>query len=148
MFTLSPTRFPQVLGPAHRSSGMPSLRALVCDDYSMVRETIRPLLVEAGFETIREATLATEAISLAEMSQPDVIVLDLSLPGMSGLQAIPILRLVSPRSTVVVFSAYDIWREACVDAGASAYVDKGDLEALADVLGRVAAKTPLGRITP
>ena len=63
---------------------MAPLRALVCDDYSMVRETIRPLLLDAGFETVREATLATEAISLAEMSQPDLIVLDLSLPGMSG----------------------------------------------------------------
>ena len=128
---------------------MASLRALVCDDYSMVRETIRPLLVEAGFETIREATLATEAISLAEMTQPDVIVLDLSLPGMSGLQAIPILRLVSPRSAVVVFSAYDIWRDACVDAGASAYVDKSDLQALDETLRRVANKSPLGgRTTP
>jgi two-component system invasion response regulator UvrY len=127
---------------------MPSLRALVCDDYSMVRETIRPLLVEAGFDHVREATLATEAISLAEMSPPDVIVLDLSLPGMSGLQAIPILKLVSPRSTILVFSAYDIWREACVAAGAAAYVDKGDLEALSDALVRVATKTPLGRIAP
>jgi len=127
---------------------MATLRALVCDDYSMVRETIRPLLVEAGFETVREATLATEAISLAEMTQPDVIVLDLSLPGMSGLQAIPILRLVSPRSTVIVFSAYDIWREACVDAGAAAYVDKGDLDALQSVLERVAAKGPVGRPLP
>ncbi|MBV8160707.1 MAG: response regulator transcription factor [Acidimicrobiia bacterium] len=127
---------------------MASLRALVCDDYSMVRETIRPLLVEAGFETVREATLATEAISLAEMTQPDIIVLDLSLPGMSGLQAIPILKLVSPRSTVVVFSAYDIWRDACVDAGAATYVDKGDIETLAEVLRQVASKGPLGRITP
>src|SRR3954462_7725968 len=143
-----PARFAQVPGPIHRSTGMPSLRALVCDDYSMVRETIRPILVEAGFETVREASLATEAISLAEMSQPDVIVLDLSLPGMSGLQAIPILKLVSPRSTIIVFSAYVIWREACVDAGASTYVDKGDLEALSDALGRVATKTPLGRIIP
>jgi DNA-binding NarL/FixJ family response regulator len=114
----------------------------------MVRETIRPLLVEAGFETIREATLATEAISLAEMCQPDVIVLDLSLPGMSGLQAIPILRLVSPHSIVVVFSAYDIWRDASVDAGAAAYVDKSDLQALDEVLRRVATKSPLGRTTP
>jgi CheY-like chemotaxis protein len=119
---------------------MASLRALVCDDYSMVRETIRPLLVEAGFETVREATLATEAIALAELVQPDVIVLDLSLPGMSGLQAIPILRLVSPRSAIVVFSAYDIWREAAVDAGALSYVDKSDLPGLQAVLVQVATK--------
>ena len=125
---------------------MASLRALVCDDYSMVRETIRPVLVEAGFDTVREATLATEAISLAELIQPDVIVLDLSLPGMSGLQAIPILRLVSPRSAVVVFSAYDIWREASVEAGAYAYVDKSDLDRLAAVLEQVATKGPLGRM--
>ena len=127
---------------------MATLRALVCDDYSMVRETIRPLLVEAGFEMVREATLATEAISLAEMTQPDVIVLDLSLPGMSGLQAIPILKLVSPRSVVVVFSAYDIWREACVDAGAAAYVDKGDLEALDVMLRQVATRGPAAAPRP
>jgi len=123
---------------------MASLRALVCDDYSMVRETIRPLLVEAGFETVREATLATEAIALAELLQPDVIVLDLSLPGMSGLQAIPILRLVSPRSAIVVFSAYDIWRQAAVDAGAYAYIDKSDLESLEQMLAQVATG-PVGR---
>ena len=127
---------------------MATLRALVCDDYSMVRETIRPLLVEAGFEMVREATLATEAISLAEMTQPGVIVLDLSLPGMSGLQAIPILKLVSPRSVVVVFSAYDIWREACVDAGAAAYVDKGDLEGLDVMLRQVATKAPIATPRP
>ena len=124
---------------------MPSLRALVCDDYSMVRETIRPLLVEAGFEIIREATLATEAISLAEMTQPDAIVLDLSLPGMSGLQAIPILKLVSPRSVVVVFSAYDIWREASMDAGAYEYVDKADLERLGSVFRSIAAASAVGQ---
>ena len=127
---------------------MASLRAVVCDDYSMVRETIRPLLVEMGFETIREASLATEAISLVELTQPDLIVLDLSLPGMSGLQAIPILKLVSPSSTVVVFSAYDVWRDACLDAGASAYVDKSDIEGLETVLRRVAARGPLGSINP
>jgi DNA-binding NarL/FixJ family response regulator len=106
----------------------------------MVRETIRPLLVEAGFETVREATLATEAIALAELVQPDVVVLDLSLPGMSGLQAIPILRLVSPRSAVVVFSAYDIWREASLEAGAHSYVEKSDLPRLQAVLQQVATK--------
>jgi CheY-like chemotaxis protein len=127
---------------------MASLRALVCDDYSMVRETIRPLLVEAGFDIVREATLATEAIALAELLQPDVVVLDLSLPGMSGLQAIPILKLVSPRSAIVVFSAYDIWREASVEAGAIEYVDKSDLDTLQTVLQRVATKGPLGRIKP
>jgi CheY-like chemotaxis protein len=124
---------------------MASLRALVCDDYSMVRETIRPLLLDAGFETVREATLATEAISLAEMSRPDVIVLDLALPGMSGLQAIPILKLVSPRSVVVVFSAYDIWREASLEAGAYEYVDKSDLTRLGDVFRRVASASAVGQ---
>ena len=124
---------------------MASLRAIVCDDYSMVRETIRPLLVEAGFDMVREATLATEAIALAELVQPDVIVLDLSLPGMSGLQAIPILRLVSPRSALVVFSAYDIWREASMEAGAHTYVDKSDLTRLQTVLGQLATKGPVGR---
>ena len=118
---------------------MASLRALVCDDYSMVRETIRPVLVDAGFDSIREATLATEAIAMAEMTQPDVVVLDLSLPGMSGLQAIPVIRIVSPRSTNVVFSAYDVWREAALQAGAHHYVDKSDVPKLAGVLERVAA---------
>src|SRR5438309_9271900 len=111
----------------------------------MVRETIRPVLVDAGFDNIREATLATEAIALAELTQPDVIVLDLSLPGMSGLQAIPILKLVSPRSAIVVFSAYDIWREASVEAGAHTYVEKTNLERLQGVLEAIAAQSQLPR---
>jgi two-component system, NarL family, invasion response regulator UvrY len=118
-----------------------SLRALVCDDYSMVRETIRPVLVDAGFESIREATLATEAIAMAEMTQPDVVVLDLSLPGMSGLQAIPVIKVVSPRSTIVVFSAYDVWRDAALAAGAHHYVDKSNVASLQGVLERVATRS-------
>jgi CheY-like chemotaxis protein len=127
--------------PIADTAFVPSLRALVCDDYSMVRETIRPVLVDAGFDSIREATLATEAIAVAEMTQPDVVVLDLSLPGMSGLQAIPVIKVVSPRSTIIVFSAYDVWREAALQAGAYEYVDKSNVPRLQSVLERVAAST-------
>ena len=140
-------RWPRLKSRAWRADteSVPSLRALVCDDYSMVRETIRPLLVDAGFDSVREATLATEAIALAELTQPDVIVLDLSLPGMSGLQAIPVLRLVSPRSTILVFSAYDVWRQASLDAGAFGYVEKSDVPRLQDLLAEVATRTRAGR---
>src|SRR5207237_8208391 len=60
-------RTPQVAPPTFRTRDMAPLRALVCDDYSMVCETIRPLLLDAGIETGREATLATEDLPLCGM---------------------------------------------------------------------------------
>ena len=82
----------------------------------MVRETIRPLLVEAGFEIIREATLATEAISLAEMTQPDVIVLDLAMPQMNGLQAAKEISRHSPDLPMLLLTVQNVSKELTNEA--------------------------------
>lgn len=69
---------------------------LVVDDSAMVRSTVRSALISDGFDVCREANNGREAIDLAERLSPDLIILDVSMPVMNGLQAAPHLRKVLP----------------------------------------------------
>lgn len=119
--------------------GRGARRALLCDDHATVREIVAEMLSDCGYEVVGQATLATEAIAFAESLQPDVIVLDLVLPGMSGLQAIPVLKVLAPHTAVVVFSAFEIYRDAALEAGALTFVDKTDMVGLDEMLRALAA---------
>ena len=61
-----------------------TLRAVLCDDDATVRHVVRGIAEDCGFEVVGEAALALEALVLAEMTKAHVLVLDLSLRGMSG----------------------------------------------------------------
>ena len=97
-----------------------------------------------GFEVIGEAGDGAEAIALAERTQPDVVVLDLGLPDLSGLDVIPRLRAVAPESRVVVFTGSgDDFEGQAKGAGAHAFALKGqDLRYLLDLLDRIGSDTP------
>ena len=116
------------------------LRAVICDDDPVARQIADMVLTEAGHEVIGECAMATEAIGLAAAAKADVIVLDLSLMGMTGLEAVPILREEAPGCEIVVFSAFDTLREGASDLGVEEVVDKTDSTALAAAVARVAAR--------
>lgn len=87
---------------------MAQIRILVVDDHAVVREGIRYLLSkDAGFDVVGEASDGDEALALTRELEPDVVVLDISMPGMSGLDVIGQLRSQSPRSRVLVLSIHD-----------------------------------------
>ena len=70
-----------------------SLRVLLCDDMQQVRLILRAeMSLESDLEIVGEATNGAEAIELARKSQPDVVVLDLTMPVMDGLEALPGIR--------------------------------------------------------
>jgi len=84
------------------------IRVLIADDHMIVRTGIRHVLEsETGFEVVGEAATGAEAISLAAKLQPDVVVLDISLPGESGLQVAARLRGTSPEPRVLILSMHD-----------------------------------------
>ena len=84
------------------------IRVLVADDHGVVREGIRHVLErESGFEVVAEAANATDAMALAETLRPDVIVLDISMPGESGLKLAARLRERVPESRVLILSMHD-----------------------------------------
>jgi DNA-binding NarL/FixJ family response regulator len=103
------------------------IRVLVVDDHSVVREGIRHILEgEPGFVVVGEAGNGTDALRLAVEQKPDVVVLDVSMPGESGLRVAPRLRDASPETRVLIMSMHDnaeYVREG-VRAGASGYLLK------------------------
>ncbi|GEM_PF-3680866 len=85
---------------------MPS--AVVCDDDEVSRRILTGMLRDQGYEVIGEATMATEALQLVAVTKPDVLVLDVSLPGMPGTEIVKDVRLRSPRTAVIMVSAFDV----------------------------------------
>ncbi len=103
------------------------IRVLVADDHAMVREGIRSVLErEAGFQVVAEASTGSEDVPLAERERPDVAVLDISMPGESGLKAALQLRQALPEVRVLILSMYDNTEYVLesVRAGAHGYLLK------------------------
>jgi DNA-binding NarL/FixJ family response regulator len=85
---------------------------------------------------VEQTAFASEAIDLAEAMQPEVVVLDLSLDGESGLDAIPHLRSVAPDARIVVYSGAETLKGPARRAGADAVLDKVSMSSV-DELERV-----------
>jgi DNA-binding NarL/FixJ family response regulator len=104
-----------------------SLRILVVDDHEMLRERLCTLLrSQPGFEVICEAADGLEGVSRAQELQPDVVVLDISMPSVGGIEAAGRIRRVAPKSQIVFLSQHDseIIAQTALATGALAYVTK------------------------
>jgi DNA-binding NarL/FixJ family response regulator len=103
------------------------IRVLVVDDHSVVREGIRHVLGDsAGFLVVGEAASAAEAVAAAAVLKPNVVVLDISMPGGSGLKAVGELLRRIPRIRVLMLSVHDDIEYVLesVRAGAHGYLRK------------------------
>ncbi|HWH54447.1 MAG TPA: response regulator transcription factor [Gaiellaceae bacterium] len=101
-------------------------RVLIVDDHPLTRDALGALLTQHGFSLAGEAAGGDDAIELARSLQPDLILLDLSMPGMDGLEALPRLREVAPDCEVVMLTA-SVAEEnllAAIRAGAAGYLLK------------------------
>ena len=101
-------------------------RLLIVDDVPLFRAGIGSALSAAGFEVVGEATTAQDAVQRAKVLQPDIVLLDILMPGVSGLEVIDDILLVSPRSKVLLLTASES-EEALlvgVKAGARGYLTK------------------------
>ena len=110
---------------------MSPLRILIVDDHAVVRRGVRSLLEsEEGFEITGEATTGREAVDMARRLQPDVVVMDLSLPELNGLDATRQILKASPRSEILVLTMHhseELARDV-LQAGARGYVLKSDAD--------------------
>ncbi len=83
-------------------------RILLADDHAILRSGLKLLLSGAGeFEIVGEASSGVETLTLAETLQPDLILLDLSMPSLGGLDALPTLRQLAPNSRILILTMYD-----------------------------------------
>jgi DNA-binding NarL/FixJ family response regulator len=106
---------------------MRRVKILVVDDHQMLREALVGMLELSGFEVVGAVADGADATSLAAELLPDVVLMDLSMPVLNGLDATRLLREVAPATAIVVFSAFDsveLKRQAFA-AGAVAYLPKG-----------------------
>jgi two-component system response regulator NreC len=106
---------------------MTPLRILIVDDEKAVRSALGRLLGTRGeWEVVGEAADGAEAIGKAKELQPDVVIMDITMPEMSGLEATPEIKKAIPDAEILIFTQYDstqMVREA-QNAGASGYLLK------------------------
>lgn len=103
------------------------MRVLLCDDHPVYREGLRLLLDELDVRTVGQAGTAEEALDLVERDPPDVVIMDLHMPGMGGLEAIRRLAAHHPQVRVLALTMLDADATvlAALRAGAAGYLVKG-----------------------
>jgi len=104
------------------------LRVLICDDVPELRALARLALEsDVDFSVVGEAADAREAVRAVGAQRPDVVVLDLAMPGADGLQGIEWIRRAAPETGIVIFSAFGAGgvRDRALALGADSFVEKG-----------------------
>lgn len=100
---------------------------LLADDHSVLRAGLKLLLEsQSNFQVVGEAASGLEALSLTEKLQPDLLLLDLSMPGLGGLDALPALRKTAPQTKILILTMHDDpqYLRTALKNGASGYVLK------------------------
>ncbi len=108
---------------------MKTLRILVADDHEVVRQGMRALLeVRPEWEVCAEAANGREAIELSKKTRPDVVVMDISMPELNGLEATRQILKALPRTEVLIMTLHESEQlvRRVVESGARAYVLKSD----------------------
>jgi DNA-binding NarL/FixJ family response regulator len=103
-------------------------RILVVDDHPITRDALASLLAQGGFDVVGEAADGHEAIELARSLQPELVLLDLTMPGLDGLSALPGLREAAPEAEIVVLTASGTEDNllTAIRAGAAGYLLKSE----------------------
>jgi two-component system, NarL family, response regulator NreC len=104
-----------------------AIRVLICDDHIMVRQGVRMVLQsESDIELVGEAGRGEEAVALAEQLKPEVVIMDLSLPDISGIEATKRIKAVLPNTRIIALTMHEEepYVMEVLRAGAEAYIVK------------------------
>jgi len=117
---------------------MDTIRVMIADDHAILRAGLRSLLaLQEDMELIAEAIDGQDAVNKAEQNKPDVLLMDITMPGMNGIEALKHVRKVSPESRVLILTMHDdhAYLRSVLAAGGSGYLVKraADTELLAAI---------------
>ena len=119
----------------------PRCKVVIVDDADGIRHLVRVFLERDGrFEVVAEATDGRTGIEVVAAEQPDAVLLDISMPVLDGLQALPQIKAASPNTKVVMLSAFDDVdiKAQTLELGAESYfVKSADIEAVVEGLARL-----------
>lgn len=107
---------------------MPPVRVLLCDDVALLRELLRLTLEEDDdLRVVGEAGDGEEGVRMVRELKPDLVVLDLAMPGLDGLEAISLMRAGESPPEILIHSGFDadLMRDRVLALGAGGYVEKG-----------------------
>jgi DNA-binding NarL/FixJ family response regulator len=107
------------------------LRILVADDHDIIRRGLKELLTSrSGWEVCAEAKTGREAVALSEQLKPDVVVMDISMPDLNGLEAARQIRKSLPKTEILILTLHfsDQLVREIVEAGVRAYIMKSDAD--------------------
>jgi YesN/AraC family two-component response regulator len=108
-----------------------NLNVMVVDDSADLRELISMVIERnpAGWQVVATAGEGEEAVTEARNTQPDLVLLDIAMPVMDGMQALPLIREACPKAVVVMLSGYPFATagQGALNAGAHGYLEKSDL---------------------
>ena len=122
------------------------IRVVLVDDVPELRLLVRLTLEDdPSIEVVGEAANGREGVEVVERTDPDIVLLDLSMPDMDGLEAIPLMRKHAPNARLVVLSGHEAGRVSleALDQGATRYINKaGGLDQIPRVVREVALLEP------
>lgn len=119
--------------PLHEVSSTREVELLLVDDHAVVRAGFSALLsLSENVKVIGEAERGEQAIQLYQALQPDVVVMDLSMPGIGGLEAIRRIIMRDPAATILVYSVHheQVYVQRAIEAGAKGYITKNSAPGL------------------
>jgi two-component system response regulator NreC len=106
---------------------MVKMRVLLVDDHAILREGLRALLSHyEDVEVVGEAQDGIEALTLVERLRPDIVIMDIAMPGTNGIEATRLIHQRFPQTRVLVLTQHDDWRyiKSLLQVGAAGYVTK------------------------
>jgi NarL family two-component system response regulator LiaR len=124
--------FPPSDPAAELASAVPGVeeappRVLVVDDDQGFREMLRDFLIDDGFDVVGEASDGEEAVTLTEQLLPEVVLMDLRMPRMDGIEATRVIKAARPTIQVIILSAYEDpgLKRGAEEVGVYCYLIKG-----------------------
>ena len=121
------------------------MKVFIADDSALVRERVAALISEIeGVEVVGHAGDAPEALEGIQQLRPDVVILDIRMPGNNGIQVLEAIKKSDAAPVIIMLTAfpYPQYRKKCLEAGADYFFDKAtEFEQVAEVLKQLQART-------
>ena len=102
------------------------MKVLIADDHSLIRSAMKVLLESQGYEVVAEAANGTDTVQLARLHHVDLIVLDITMPGLDGLEVINRIRVAGLDNRILVLTSQSplFYSQRCMKAGAAGFISK------------------------